>query len=331
MYEAALQQSIGHGNGGSPTADLHAGISDLYRERNELPLAQEHLAASAELGDSASSHEHRYRWFVAMAGVHEVLGEPGLALEALAKAEQHYRRGFFPDVRPIGGMRARIHIRQGRLREARTWVDEQTLTPTGPLDYSSEFGFITLARLLLAEHREDPLGPSLDQAHDLLGRLSSAAEAGGRWGSLSEIQVLQALAFHAQGRTSLALVPLERALAQAESEGRVRLFVDEGAPMLAILRAAAGAGMHPDFVRRLSQVLRATDGAGAPDRPDGMLSGRELHVLRLLATELSGPEIARELYVSLNTMRTHTKHIFLKLDVSSRAAAVRRAEALGLI
>jgi LuxR family maltose regulon positive regulatory protein len=143
--------------------------------------------------------------------------------------------------------------------------------------------------------------------------------------------VLQALAIHAHGDTAGALVPLERALAIAEPEGYVRLFIDEGAPMLALLRAAAGAGIRPDFVRRLSQSLRDTDVSVAADAPNAVLSERELHVLRLLATELSGPEIARELYVSLNTMRTHTKHIFLKLDVTSRPAAVRRAESLGLI
>ncbi|MDQ0734970.1 LuxR C-terminal-related transcriptional regulator [Arthrobacter agilis] len=331
IYEAALQQSIDHGNGGPPTADLHAGLSDLYRECNELSLAQEHLAASTELGEGALSHEHRYRWFVAMARVHEALGQPELALEALTGAEQHYRRGFFPDVRPIGGLRARILIAQGHLREARAWVDEQTLTPCGMLDYHSEFSHITLARLLIAEHREYPLSHSLDQAHELLGRLLVAAEAGGRTGSMSEIRVLQALAFHAQGQISLALVPLERALTDTEPEGYARLFIDEGAPMLALLRHAAGAGICPAFVRRLSQALRDTGDAGSPDQPYETLSEREFHVLRLLATELSGPEIARELYVSLNTMRTHTKHIFLKLDVSSRAAAVRRAESLGLI
>ena len=54
-------------------------------------------------------------------------------------------------------------------------------------------------------------------------------------------------------------------------------------------------------------------------------------MLRLLATRLSGPEISRELYVSLNTLRTHTKHIFTKLDVNSREAAVQRARELGLL
>jgi LuxR family maltose regulon positive regulatory protein len=61
------------------------------------------------------------------------------------------------------------------------------------------------------------------------------------------------------------------------------------------------------------------------------LSQRELEVLRLLDSELTGPEIARRLYVSVNTLRTHTKRIFTKLDVTTRAAAVRRGHDRGLL
>jgi LuxR family maltose regulon positive regulatory protein len=61
------------------------------------------------------------------------------------------------------------------------------------------------------------------------------------------------------------------------------------------------------------------------------LSQREVEVLRLLDSELTGPQIAKALYVSLNTMRTHTKRIFTKLDVKTRAAAVRRAHEQGLL
>jgi LuxR family transcriptional regulator, maltose regulon positive regulatory protein len=60
------------------------------------------------------------------------------------------------------------------------------------------------------------------------------------------------------------------------------------------------------------------------------LSERELEVLKLLRSELSGPEIAQHLIVSLNTVRTHTKNIFKKLGVNNRRAAVRRAEELAL-
>jgi LuxR family maltose regulon positive regulatory protein len=64
---------------------------------------------------------------------------------------------------------------------------------------------------------------------------------------------------------------------------------------------------------------------------DSELSGREVEVVRLMATDLSGPEIARQLFVSINTLRTHSKHIFTKLDVNTRRAAVRRASELGLL
>lgn len=71
--------------------------------------------------------------------------------------------------------------------------------------------------------------------------------------------------------------------------------------------------------------------APAADAAAEELSEREREVLRLLATELSGPEIAGHLYISLNTLRTHTKHIFSKLDVNTRRAAVRRAVDLGVL
>ncbi|MEC5180541.1 LuxR C-terminal-related transcriptional regulator [Arthrobacter sp. CG_A4] len=331
-YDEALHEAIERGNGGHPTADLHCGMSEMLRERNLLAGAREHLDAASDLGEGAFSHEHHYRWFVGMARVREAEGELDVAFDLLTEAEQHYRRGFFADARPIGGMKARVRIAQGRLDDAQAWVREQGLTAVDEPSYLREFGHVTLARLMIVKDAVDPQSGSIHEVDGLLARLLDAAEAGGRLGSVNEILVLQALALEAHDQLSRALVPLERALEQAEPEGYFRLFLDEGPAMLRLLRAAAGAGVRPDYVRQLNQALRQTEGTGRPGLPlPEMLSERELHVLRLLATELTGPEIARELYVSLNTMRTHTKHIFLKLDVTSRPAAVRRAEALGLI
>ena len=91
-------------------------------------------------------------------------------------------------------------------------------------------------------------------------------------------------------------------------------------------------GIAPSYARRLVAALSQTD----HDVPvkQGLiepLSERELEVLRLLGTDLDGPAIARELMVSLNTMRTHTKNIYAKLAVTSRRAAVRRAQELDLL
>ena len=141
--------------------------------------------------------------------------------------------------------------------------------------------------------------------------------------------MLRALAHRAGGDLDEAMAPLARALETAVPAGYARLFLDEGAPMQALLREAEQRDAGDRSGARCYAVTCASPVAEAPSN-DG-LSQRELEVLRLLATELTGPEIARRLFVSVNTLRTHTKHIFTKLEVSTRAAAVRRATELGLL
>jgi LuxR family transcriptional regulator, maltose regulon positive regulatory protein len=175
----------------------------------------------------------------------------------------------------------------------------------------------------------------------LLARLLQAAEEGERAGSVIEILLLQALAHQLQGDTPAALAPLQRALALAEPEGYVRIFVDEGLPMAQLLLAAAARGSLPAYTGKLLAALgieQAKNAAQSPLRTSPTaqpfvepLSQRELEVLRLFKGELSGPEIADELVVALSTVRSHTKSIYSKLNVNSRRAAVKRAEELGLM
>jgi LuxR family maltose regulon positive regulatory protein len=111
------------------------------------------------------------------------------------------------------------------------------------------------------------------------------------------------------------------------------MYLDEGGPMLALLHHAAGAP-DPTLRAQARRLLERTsvEAPAEPQKiPGGALSDRELQVLRLLDSELTGPEIARQLYVTLNTLRTHTKRIFTKLDVTTRAAALRRAHEQGLL
>jgi LuxR family maltose regulon positive regulatory protein len=135
---------------------------------------------------------------------------------------------------------------------------------------------------------------------------------------------------------------LVEALTLAEQEGYVRVFVGEGPPMKTLLKDVSKMRAGWDYVRRLLAAFADDDGTGPaatpgePGSPRGQglvepLSERELDVLRLLATDLDGPDIARRLYVSVNTMRTHTRSIYAKLGVNSRRAAVSRAEELGLL
>jgi len=181
-----------------------------------------------------------------------------------------------------------------------------------------------------------------------------AAEEGNRMGSVIGILILQALAHQAQGEITPALVPLERALTLAEPEGYVRIFVGEGKPMAELLTRIEVQGYDPRFREYILKLLSAFE-MHKEFHPSGNtlvkekqssliakqevsprpliepLSKRELDVLRLLRTDLSGPEIARELIISLSTLRTHTQHIYAKLGVNDRRAAVRRAEELNLL
>lgn len=337
IYERSLKLSAAQGNPvPQGTAELHAGISELHRQFGELETANQHLQASADLGERAALTENRYRWFVSMARLREAQGKPEDAIELLGEAERLYLRGFVPEVRPIAAVKARIRIVQGRLPEARGWATEQGLSATDELSYLREFEHITLARLLIAQHRNLGAEDTIRQAATLLDRLLEAAEGSGRNGSANEILILQALAQEAQGHRPLALVSLERALVQTAPEGYIRLFLDEGAPMAALLRAVQPHGIAADHRRRLLHAFATAPGESLTVSRDAassleILSQRELQVLRLLDTEMTGPEIARELFVSVNTLRTHTKHIFAKLDVNSRVTAVRSAKERGLI
>ena len=331
-YEQALQRAS---QPGGPvlrgTADMYVGMSEVCRERGDLPAATQHLLRCQELGEHMGLPQNRYRWRVAMARIRQAEGDLGGALDLLDEAERLYAGDFFPNVRPVPALRARVRVAQGEWGEALGWAREQGLSVADDLSYLREFEHITVARVLLARYTAERAEASLHEATRLLERLLRAAEQGARTGRVLEILVLQALAHQARGDVPAALAALQRAVTLAEPEGYVRVFVDEGPPMASLLRAAAKQGIAPSYVRRLLAAVSKTE----HDSPVKQaliepLSERELEVLRLLGTELGGPDIARELTVSLNTVRTHTKNIYAKLGVNNRRAAVRRAAELDL-
>ncbi|MCK6626844.1 MAG: LuxR C-terminal-related transcriptional regulator [Anaerolineae bacterium] len=322
-------------------ADMYVGMSQLHRERDDLNAATQHLLRSKELGEFAGLPQNRYRWCVAMARIREVQGDLDGALDLLQEAERLYMSDFFPNVRPITALKTRVWLAQGRLGEALDWVREQGLSAQDDLSYLREFEHITLARVLLARYKSDHTDRSIREVIGLLARLLQAAEDGGRRGSAIEILVVQALAHQARGDIPTALLPLQQALTLAEPEGYVRIFVDEGSPMAQLLREAAARGIMPDYTGKLLAAFEPEPQKHVVEPPIPTtpavqsliepLSQRELEVLRLFKTELSGPEIADELVIGLSTLRTHTKSIYSKLNVNSRRAAVNRAEELGLI
>lgn len=332
-YERAMQIVAETGSSALPgTAELYLGLSMLHREQGDDEAAARSLARSLELGEEAALGDWMYRVRIAQARLREDQGDLEGALALLNEAERFYYRTPVPSVRPIAALKARLWIRQGRLPEAQAWANAQGLSTGDALSYLREFEHLTLARLLLARHEQAGSADATEEALQLLERLRDAAEAGGWMGSVIEILLLQALVHHARGDMASALEPLEQALGLAEPEGYVRIFVDEGEAMVDLLETAVQTSPAKNYVRRLLAAYEHTPGSAPNAQPlADPLSERELDVLRLLATDLSGPQIARELTIALSTMRTHTRNIYSKLGANSRRTAVRRAEELDLL
>ena len=319
-------------------ADLHVQLSRVAAEHGDLTGAAEHLRRADELGESAGLPQHPYRWRVALARVRVAQGDVAAALGLLEEAERLYVADFAPNVRPVDAVRARVLAASGQVAEALAWVRRRGVATTDELTYLHEFEHLTLVRVLLADHTESGNQAPLTGATGLLDRLLVVAEAGGRTAVVIEVLVLRARADAAAGDERAALEALRRALRLAEAEAHVSVFTGEGAPVRALLTTLAGREPGWHFARQLLHAMAAsvasgpTAPAGSPARHELVdpLSSRELDVLRYLGSDLDGPAIARALGVSLSTVRTHTQHVYAKLAVTNRRAAVRRAHQLNL-
>jgi LuxR family maltose regulon positive regulatory protein len=316
-------------------ADMHVGLSEIHWERGELDEARQHLSRCDALGESLGLPQNAYRSRVARAHLLQAESDFEGAAELLAQAELLYDSDFSPRLRPVPAMRARVAVSQGHLDEALRWVSERGISLHDDLTYLREFEHLTLALVLIVKHQRGGDPTALSQAIDLLGRLLLAAELGGRTQSVIEILVLQTGALW-QGRpTEGAVAPLTRALLLADTERMVQPFLElEDDALVPLLETIAREGSAPGHVARLLALTSSVGSMGSDTVAGGVLgqlSQRELDVLRLLRTDLTGPDIARELVVSLHTVRSHTKSIYGKLGVSTRRAAVRVCEERGLL
>jgi LuxR family maltose regulon positive regulatory protein len=232
----------------------------------------------------------------------------------------------------MAAWQARIWLAQDKLDAASQWAQERGLDADRDPALVHEMDYIALSRLLIAQGRQDA-------ASRLLQRLLEATEAGGRISRAIEILNLQALAAQARDDTTMAISSLKRALSLAEPGGYVRIFVDEGPPMARLLYQALDRGLAPDYTRRLLAAFPVVE----PEKTDPSatkipkseliepLSEREIEVVQLIAEGLTNREIAARLFLSVNTVKVHSRNIYGKLGAHNRTEAVARAQALGIL
>jgi LuxR family maltose regulon positive regulatory protein len=313
---------------------VHVGLGDVWYEWNDLLRARAHLEQGIELARPWNNWETLVAGYLDLARIEAAQGMWAAAENILADLANHLPSLQSPWGLPlIRAHYAHLCARRGNLEAAATWVRQTDLTVDGDLIYVREPEAIILAQVLAALGR-------LDEAARLYARLLAATEAVGRNGRVIELLIGQSLVFQAQNELEAALAALRRALSLAEPEGYVRLFVDGGRGVAALL---AQVDALPAYVARLRAAFpgppakgtaRSTSTTSTIEQPAALvepLSERELELLRLIAEGLTNQEIAEALTVSLNTVKTHVRSIFGKLDVRNRTEATARAHELGLI
>ncbi len=313
---------------------VYAGISEIYREQDHLEAAKKALTTSAKLGNEVEFPVWKIRWYIAEARLKEIQGDLDGAIDLLYEAERRDIRSPLPDVRPVSALRARIWVKAGKVKKALNWSHDRGLSSDDELSYLREYEHITLARIIRASYEIDKDNKTIHGAIELLQRLLSAAEKGGRKGSVIEILILLALAHQAQGDTTTALIHLEHALAYAKPEGYVRIFVDEGSQMATLLKNVAGRGIERDYTQKILSAFESfiQEDCSKPNQSlVEPLSNRELEVLQLITLGLTNREISERLFLALDTVKGHNRRVFGKLGVKNRIEAVTRARELGLL
>jgi LuxR family transcriptional regulator, maltose regulon positive regulatory protein len=310
-------------------ASVTSGLSRLSYEWGHLEAAQGYAQQTVDFGEKWGNVDVMVVAHVMLARIWQARGDLEAAEESFRSAESILRsRQLMPTGTDWVEMaHVWLWLAQGNLEACNQWVRKNNLQLSDrPPHYDGEKRLI-LARILLAQR--NPVA-----AMKILSQLLEETESAGFWGGVIEILVFQALAYQQSGLMPSAEKSLERALSLSGPEGYMRVFLDQGEPMRELLHSLQKHANTGWYVTRLLSAFAAEPTAqkGAPSaRSAGVLSKREIELLKLIASGCSNKEIAAQLFISLATVKRHTVNIFNKLDVKNRTEAVAHARELGLL
>lgn len=298
------------------------GEGSILRERNDLTEAADLLSRGIELGQRGRLINVVVPGYLELARIRIAQGSLDEAAHLVALAKETARTSGIP--RAVGRVipvQVRLLLQQANVAGATALLGALG-AGGGGIAYR-----LSQARIQMALGR-------WDEALGILAGLNSHAQSSQELGIRLEGLVLEALCLGAQGGGSAAISRLKEALSLAEPEGYMRLFLDEGPQVLALLAQVQGS---PESYRRrlLGEIapLETTDTslASAAGRLVEPLTERELEVLRLIAMGASNAEIGQRLFISVNTVKKHTTNIFGKLGAASRTQAIAQARDLGYL
>ncbi|MFD0678286.1 MULTISPECIES: LuxR C-terminal-related transcriptional regulator [unclassified Paenibacillus] len=309
---------------------LLASYSKLLYEWNRLEEAELYASQALERRDIKPFARVFIQVAIGASQIQQTLGNASRASELLAELKSQIAS---PDsqlfMSKIEAEQACLALRQGAVEEALDWMQGCGLAHKDEVSLFHVLEYLALARVLVA-------GGQLEEALDLLGRLNQLLHKEDRLRDRIKVLILQSVTLKRLGRTETALAQLETALELAEPEGYVRSFVDEGAEMFELLSAylkTESSNLPPKvslaYLRQLIQALQVTPEESMPLIE--ILTEQETNVLHLIADGLSNKDIAHRLIIAGETVKSHIKNIYKKLNVNNRVRVLQRARELGIL
>ncbi len=337
----ALRAAEAHGGQGMAyTGMIYAGLAAILYKWNDLAAAERHARAAVERGERWWNNDILLNAYEILAAIQQARGDTEGAAELYRTCEQLALAYDIPWVhQQIAASRAHRAVARGDIAAAARWAEEAGLRLDGEIDGARIWEYAVLARIAIAQGRAAAVLP-------LLGRLLALAEQGEYVERLIDVLKLRALALRALGRHAEACQELLRAIELGEEGGYMRVFLDEGPPLAALLKMLyadrRALGLRASTLRYVQRLLAAFDAAPpgqttsqppaeALQQAAEPLTPRELTVLQLLGSGLSNQQIAAELVVAVSTVRSHVKSIYAKLGAHNRVQAVARARQLQLL
>jgi LuxR family transcriptional regulator, maltose regulon positive regulatory protein len=307
---------------GPMACEAHAGLARIRYQWNDVTTAEHHAQQSVQLARQVETIDSFISCELFLARLRLLRGDVAGTTTLLAKTSESARQlGFTHRMPDVAAVQVLVFLREGNLAAAEHLAQTHDI-PTSHV------------RVRLAQRNSSAALEILEPFRQLIETRNWADE-------LLRVLVLQAVVYATYGEDTRALAHVEQALKLAEPEGFIRIFLDEGAPIMQLLARANALGMLPNYTSRLLAAFEAEGlairkesrpGSEQPAQPlIEPLSQRELEVLRLVAQGLSNREISDRLFVALNTVKGHNRVIFSKLQVQRRTEAIARARELGLL
>ena len=300
----------------------HMALAQIYYVWNDLDAAEAELEkiSSLPLGDYGEAPAYFYLHVCRIKGIR---GDFQASAEAFKKAEQAGTKG--PIAKSLQGILTAVHINQAYdlndVEAVDYWLHKYL-----EYDVGSVVEFSVLVEVLISQKWPEEAKKRLDVLEELCRR--EAAN-----GFLIQIYIIRAL-ITADGERALSF--LAQALEMAKIESPIRFFVDTGISLAPLLRKAITKGIEPEYCRKILSVIEIEEPRrkimrGETPPPDSILSEKELEVLRLISEGFTNQQITEKLFITINTTKTHIRHIYNKLGVDSRTQALSRARELGIL